>query len=78
MTLFGWEIRHFSIEKNRYLYIRLFPEPSRVSKEQPPLARFVLRVSSPGPGRKPYISPGISLSLALSIQILELFGVVCD
>ncbi|KAM1022928.1 hypothetical protein ACFX13_044571 [Malus domestica] len=56
LGIWNW---HFSIEKNRYLYIRLFPEPSRVSKEQPPLARFVLRVSSPGPGpgRKPYISP---------------------
>ncbi|XP_059460031.1 BTB/POZ domain-containing protein At1g21780 [Corylus avellana] len=48
---------HLSIEKNRYLYIRLFPEPSRVSKEQPPLARFVLRVSNTGANRRPYISP---------------------
>lgn len=46
-----------SVEKNRYMYIRLFPEPCRVSKEQPPIARFVLRVSNPGPGRRPYISP---------------------
>ncbi|KAK9167558.1 hypothetical protein Scep_002749 [Stephania cephalantha] len=37
---------HLSIEKNRYLYIRLFPEPSRASKDQPPIARFVLRVSN--------------------------------
>ncbi|KAK0576882.1 hypothetical protein LWI29_024817 [Acer saccharum] len=48
---------HLSIEKNRYLYIRLFPEPSRVSKEQPPLAKFVLRVSTTAANRKPYISP---------------------
>ncbi|CAL8997125.1 unnamed protein product [Prunus brigantina] len=54
LGIWNW---HFSIEKNRYLYIRLFPEPSRVSKEQPPLARFVLRVSSSGPGRRPYVSP---------------------
>lgn len=46
-----------SIEKNRYMYIRLFPEPSRVSKEQPPVARFVLRVTTTGTNRKPYISP---------------------
>ncbi|KAA8538457.1 hypothetical protein F0562_027997 [Nyssa sinensis] len=46
---------HLSIEKNRYLYIRLFPEPSRVSKEQPPIARFVLRIC--GANRRPYISP---------------------
>ncbi|KAM7253270.1 hypothetical protein ACFE04_025888 [Oxalis oulophora] len=48
---------HLSIEKNRYLYIRFFPEASRASKENPPIARFVLRVSTTGPGRKPYISP---------------------
>ncbi|WOL15646.1 hypothetical protein Cni_G24427 [Canna indica] len=51
------EFRYLSVEKNRYLYIRLFPEPCRTSKEQPPVAKFVLRVSSPGPGRRPYISP---------------------
>ncbi|XP_026445839.1 BTB/POZ domain-containing protein At1g21780-like [Papaver somniferum] len=54
LGIWNW---HISIEKNRYLYVRLFPEPSRVSKEQPPLARFVLRVSSCGPNRRPYISP---------------------
>lgn len=48
---------HLSIEKNRYLYIRLFPEPSRASKEQPPIARFILRVSTAGASRRPYISP---------------------
>ncbi|PON85066.1 Voltage dependent potassium channel [Trema orientale] len=52
--LWNW---HLSVEKNRYMYIRLFPEPSRLSKEQPPLARFVLRVSNTGSGRRPYISP---------------------
>ncbi|XP_072992904.1 BTB/POZ domain-containing protein At1g21780 [Typha latifolia] len=48
---------YLSVEKNRYMYIRLFPEPCRLSKEQPPIARFVLRVSNLGPGRRPYISP---------------------
>ncbi|OVA07281.1 BTB/POZ-like [Macleaya cordata] len=48
---------HLSIEKNRYLYVRLFPEPGRISKEQPPIARFVLRVCSGGSNRRPYISP---------------------
>ncbi|XP_042489017.1 BTB/POZ domain-containing protein At1g21780-like isoform X1 [Macadamia integrifolia] len=48
---------YLSIEKNRYLYVRLFPEPCRVSKEQPPIARFVLRVSNLGVNRRPYISP---------------------
>lgn len=52
--------RHLSIERNRYLSVRLFPELSRVSKEQPPIAKFVLRVSNVGPNRRLYISPGIS------------------
>ncbi|GLT85061.1 hypothetical protein SLE2022_032630 [Rubroshorea leprosula] len=48
---------HLSVEKNRYLYVRLFPETSKVSKENPPIAVFVLRVSTAGGTRKPYISP---------------------
>ncbi|KAK3034766.1 hypothetical protein RJ639_032279 [Escallonia herrerae] len=52
--IWNWQL---SIERNRYFYIRLFPEPSRVSKEQPPIARFVLRVSTTGTNRRPYISP---------------------
>ncbi|XWS15140.1 hypothetical protein CRYUN_Cryun35bG0068600 [Craigia yunnanensis] len=52
--LWNW---HLSIEKNRYLCIRLFPEPSRVSKEQPPFAKFILRLSNAGANRRLYISP---------------------
>ncbi|PKI40842.1 hypothetical protein CRG98_038768 [Punica granatum] len=48
---------YLSVEKNRYMYVRLFPEPSRLSKEQSPLARFVLRVSVAGANRRFYISP---------------------
>ncbi|XP_042032903.1 BTB/POZ domain-containing protein At1g21780-like isoform X2 [Salvia splendens] len=48
---------HLSVEKNRSVYIRLFPEPSRVSKEQPPLARFIIRVSTSASNRRPYVSP---------------------
>ncbi|XP_057795754.1 BTB/POZ domain-containing protein At1g21780-like isoform X4 [Salvia miltiorrhiza] len=48
---------HLSVEKNRSVYIRLFPEPSRLSKEQPPLARFVIRVSTSASNRRPYVSP---------------------
>ncbi|KAG4210867.1 hypothetical protein ERO13_A02G072800v2 [Gossypium hirsutum] len=39
------------------MYIRLFPEPSRVSKEQPPYAKFILRISNVGANRRLYISP---------------------
>ena len=72
LMFWRWVCRHLSIEKNRYLYIRLFPEPSRVSKDQPPLARFVLRVSNTGANRRPYISPSMHrfvLFLPLVIRI---------
>ncbi|KAI3714679.1 hypothetical protein L6452_21638 [Arctium lappa] len=52
--IWNWQL---SVEKNRYLYIRLFPEPSRLSKEQPPIAKFILRVTTTGTSRRPYISP---------------------
>ncbi|KAJ8447903.1 hypothetical protein Cgig2_012038 [Carnegiea gigantea] len=52
--LWNW---HLAIEKNRYLYVRLFPELSRLSKDQPPIARFILRVSNVGVSRRPYVSP---------------------
>ncbi|GER49183.1 BTB/POZ domain-containing protein [Striga asiatica] len=48
---------HLSVERNRSTYIRLFPEPSRVSKEQPPVARFVIRVTTAASSRRPYVSP---------------------
>ncbi|KAE9603938.1 hypothetical protein Lal_00002244 [Lupinus albus] len=48
---------YLSIERNRYLYIHLFPEPSRVSKENPPVAKFILRVSNASSSRKFSVSP---------------------
>ena len=79
-----WVCRHLSIEKNRYLYIRLFPEPSRFSKEQPPLARFVLRVSNTGLNRKPYISPSMMhpvsvfwLCVYICIMLVFCLSVLC-
>ncbi|TKY74251.1 BTB/POZ domain-containing protein [Spatholobus suberectus] len=48
---------YFSIVRNRYLYIHLFPEPSPVSKDHPPYARFILRVSNAGSSRSFHISP---------------------
>ncbi|MFS7983575.1 putative chromatin remodeling & transcription regulator BTB-POZ family [Helianthus anomalus] len=52
--MWNWQL---SVEKNRYLYVRLFPEPSRLSKEQPPIAKFIIRVTAAGTNRRPYISP---------------------
>ncbi|EPS72413.1 hypothetical protein M569_02335, partial [Genlisea aurea] len=35
---------HFSMEKNRSLFIKLFPEVSNANKENPPIASFIVRV----------------------------------
>ncbi|CAH9076327.1 unnamed protein product [Cuscuta europaea] len=53
MGIWNW---HLSVERNRYVYIRLFPEPTRASKDQPPGAKFVLRVAAPSTNRQPLIS----------------------
>lgn len=50
--------RYLSVEKARYVYVRLFPEPGRVAKERPPLARFLLRACWSGPPRRSCVSPG--------------------
>uniref|UniRef100_A0A0A9HD15 Uncharacterized protein n=1 Tax=Arundo donax TaxID=35708 RepID=A0A0A9HD15_ARUDO len=63
-----------SVEKSRSMYIRLFPELGRLSKEQPPLARFVFLVSSAGPNRRTCVSPG-SHSLLL-LQSLDAVVIV--
>lgn len=81
MMFWRWVCRHISIEKNRYIYIRLYPEPSRVSKEQPPLARFILRICISGANPKQYISPGFTnfvriflLKYMSSLLIWVLYG----
>lgn len=52
--IWNWQL---SVEKNRHLYVRLFPELSRLSKEQPPIAKFIIRVTTTGTNRRPYVSP---------------------
>ncbi|XP_038886250.1 BTB/POZ domain-containing protein At1g21780 isoform X2 [Benincasa hispida] len=65
---------HLSVEKSRYLHVRLFPEPSKIAKEQPPIARFFIRVSSVGPNRRPSVSPTLKLySLRKADGIEQLF-----
>ncbi|XP_078438194.1 BTB/POZ domain-containing protein At1g55760-like [Wolffia australiana] len=39
--LWNW---HLSVEKNKQIIIRLFPEASSFAKERPPIASFVIRV----------------------------------
>lgn len=60
--------RYLSVEKSRSVYVRLFPEPGRLAKEQPPFARFLLRVSWAGPPRRSSVSPGLHLRLLRLIK----------
>ncbi|KAK1433323.1 hypothetical protein QVD17_10233 [Tagetes erecta] len=53
IAIWNWQL---SIEKKLYTYIRLFPEPSRLSKEQPPVVKVILRVTSTGTNRR-FTSP---------------------
>nr|CAB3481799.1 unnamed protein product [Digitaria exilis] len=61
LGIWNW---YLSVEKSRSLCIRLFPEPGRVAKDQPPLARFLLRVSWPGPPRRSCASTGMVQRIA--------------
>ncbi|KAJ1266776.1 hypothetical protein BS78_07G004300 [Paspalum vaginatum] len=54
LGIWNW---YLSVEKSRCILVRLFPEPGRVAKEQPPFARFLLRVSWAGPPRRSCVSP---------------------
>lgn len=55
--LWNW---HLAVEKNRVLLIKLYPEISNLSRDNPPFASFVLRVlSSVGGDRKPLIHPEV-------------------
>lgn len=57
MGLWNW---HLSIEKNRHLHVRLFPEATRISREQPPLATFVIRVLNMNGNRRPITHPEVT------------------
>ncbi|XP_051129443.1 BTB/POZ domain-containing protein At1g21780-like [Andrographis paniculata] len=54
MGIWNW---HLLVERSWSTFIRLFPEPSRVSKEQPPVARFVLRVTIPSSNYRSFVFP---------------------
>ncbi|WOL19438.1 BTB/POZ domain-containing protein [Canna indica] len=56
--LWNW---YLAVEKNKQLYVKLYPEVSSLTREQPPIASFVIKIVSPAsPNRKTLIHPGIS------------------
>ena len=49
------------MEKDQTMYVRLYPEPTRIAREQPPIARFIIRVEVVNVGYQnlgPHVSPG--------------------
>lgn len=57
MGLWTWFI---AVEKDQTMYVRLFPEANQIAKEQPPIARFRIKVEAINVGVEnmvPHISP---------------------
>ncbi|KAE8713737.1 BTB/POZ domain-containing protein [Hibiscus syriacus] len=51
---------HLSVEKNRVLYVRLYPEISILTRDNPPIASFIVRVVSSAGDRKALTHPEIT------------------
>lgn len=50
------------MEKEETMYIRLYPEPNPIAKEQPPLARFRIKVEAINvceENPEPHVSPSM-------------------
>ncbi|KAJ8754977.1 hypothetical protein K2173_015489 [Erythroxylum novogranatense] len=51
---------HLSVEKNRVFFVKLFPEMSNLTKENPPVASFRIRVICSACNRKTFTHPEIT------------------
>ncbi|XP_050237729.1 BTB/POZ domain-containing protein At1g55760 [Mercurialis annua] len=51
---------HLSVEKNRVLFVKLYPEISNLTRENPPIASFSIRVICSAGDRKALTHPGIT------------------
>ncbi|XVE80617.1 hypothetical protein DITRI_Ditri14bG0153700 [Diplodiscus trichospermus] len=51
---------HLSIEKNRVLYVKLYPEISNLTRDNPPIASFIIRVVCSAGDRKTLTHPEIT------------------
>ncbi|MQM15467.1 hypothetical protein Taro_048415 [Colocasia esculenta] len=50
---------YLSVERNKQVLIRLFPEASALTRERPPIASFVISVVSAAGNRRTIVHPGI-------------------
>lgn len=56
--LWNW---YLTLERNKNLFVKLYPEVSSATKEQPPIASFIIKIIFfPTPNRKIIVHPGIS------------------
>ncbi|PIA26798.1 hypothetical protein AQUCO_08800007v1 [Aquilegia coerulea] len=51
---------HLSVEKNRGVYIKLFPVVSNLTRENPPIASFIIRVLCSHGNRHALLHPGVT------------------
>ncbi|KAL4310319.1 hypothetical protein GQ457_01G006210 [Hibiscus cannabinus] len=51
---------HLSVEKNRVLYVKLYPEISNLTRDNPPIASFVIRLVCSAGDRKSFTHPEIT------------------
>ncbi|XP_010928036.1 BTB/POZ domain-containing protein At1g55760 [Elaeis guineensis] len=57
MGLWNW---YLTVERNKQLYVKLFPEVSTLTREQPPIASFIIKlISSSSPNRRTLVHPGV-------------------
>ncbi|KAK8579044.1 hypothetical protein V6N13_142279 [Hibiscus sabdariffa] len=51
---------HLTVEKNRVLYVRLYPEISNLTRDNPPIASFIIRLVCSAGHRKAFTHPEIA------------------
>nr|DAD27825.1 TPA_asm: hypothetical protein HUJ06_029293 [Nelumbo nucifera] len=51
---------HLSVEKNQVLSIKLYPEISNLTRDNPPIASFIILVVCSLGDQKPLVHPGIT------------------
>ncbi|PKU63988.1 BTB/POZ domain-containing protein At1g55760-like [Dendrobium catenatum] len=55
--LWNW---YLTVERNKQLVVKLYPEPSTMTKEHPPIASFIIKlVSCSAPNLKSVVHPGV-------------------
>jgi speckle-type POZ protein len=60
------------LEKNRLLFVKLYPEISNLTRDNPPIASFIIRVVSSAGDRKALTHPG-KLQIKVSFDMYEFF-----